>query len=469
MEDAGKIKSLEERVALLEKLVQKLAQENKLLKKENASLKERLGLNSTNSSIPPSKHWKKNKKTQENNKQRKPSGGKLGHTGHSRVPLDISEVDQIELIELPENCLCGGPLWVEEECLRHQVYELPVIKCHVTEYQLQKGCCATCGKKHTAKLPAHVGKGIMGPKLRALAHQMVAEYGLSRRELQRFFATHLNFSMSFGLIYKNEARVVQQLQPIIDQFLKTVQDAEVKHMDETGHRHQGKNHCTWIIANDDTTLIQIEKSRGRKVMYGLLGDKAGIVVSDRYVAYEALDPGNRQICWAHLSRDFNRFSMNSDALISNIGNKLKEQQQALFSQRDAFEQELITKGEWLERSEEIAQKTEALLIFGSLTDPSLRLSGFCKRLLKSFDALWTFTLREDVAPTNNLAERGLRRAVIWRKKYFSTRSESGKQFVASSLSLLSTARKRGLNFFEWLHELIREHDPPEWVEKATVT
>ena len=86
-------------------------------------------------------------------------------------------------------------------------------------------------------------------------------------------------------------------------------------------------------------------------------------------------------------------------------------------------------------------------------------------MLKSFDALWTFTLREDVAPTNNLAERGLRRAVIWRKKYFSTRSESGKQFVASSLSILSTARKRGLNFFEWLHELIREHAPPE-VEKA---
>ncbi len=180
MQDADKIKLLEEKVALLEKIVQQLIQENTalkkenaLLKKENASLKERLGLNSTNSSIPPAKDWKKNKKTQES-KPRKPSGGKPGHTGHSRVPLDISAVDKIESVELPENCVCGGPLWVEEEYLRHQVYELPVIKCHLTDYQPQKGYCAACGKKHTAKLPEHVSKGIMGPKLRALAHQMVA-------------------------------------------------------------------------------------------------------------------------------------------------------------------------------------------------------------------------------------------------------------------------------------------------------
>lgn len=259
MQDADKIKLLEEKVAFLEKLVQQLVQENATLKKENASLKERLGLNSTNSSLPPSKDWKKNKKVEEA-KPHKPSGGKLGHQGHFRTLLDVSEVDQIQPVRLPENCQCGGALWVEDELIRHQVYELPVIKCHVTEYQFEKGYCASCGKKHVAKLPENVGKGIMGPKLRALTHQMVAEYGLSRRELQRFLATHLNFSVSSGLIYKNEARVVEQLKPIMESLLKTVQSAEVKHMDETGHRHQGKNHYAWIIANENTAVIQIEPS-----------------------------------------------------------------------------------------------------------------------------------------------------------------------------------------------------------------
>lgn len=470
MNDADRIKFLEEKVDSLEKLVHHLLNQNTALKKEsialkkeNASLKERLGLNSTNSSIPPSKDWKKSKKVEET-KSKKPSGGKVGHEGHFRMLLDVSKVDQVESVPLPEKCPCGGALWVEEEYARHQVYELPEIRCHVTEYQLQKGCCASCGKKHIAKLPEQVSTGIMGVKLRALAYQMVSEYGLSRRELQRFLATHLGFSISSGLIYKNEAHFVEELQPVIDHFLKQLQEAEVKNLDETGHRHQCQNHYSWIIANDEVTVIRIEKSRGRKVMYVLLGGKKGVVVSDRYVAYEALDPGNRQVCWAHLSRDFNRFSMSTDPVISTIGKRLKEQQEALFSQRDAFKKKLITNSEWRESTEEISNKVEMLLVIGSLTDPSLRLSGFCKKLLKYFDALWTFTLREDVPPTNNLAERGLRRAVIWRKKYFSTRSESGKQFVAISLSILSTAKKRGLNFFEWLQELLREHGPPEPME-----
>ena len=109
MQDADKIKLLEEKVAFLEKLVQQLVQqlvqENATLKKENASLKERLGLNSTNSSLPPSKDWKKNKKVEEA-KPHKPSGGKLGHQGHFRTLLDVSEVDQIQPVRLPENCQC---------------------------------------------------------------------------------------------------------------------------------------------------------------------------------------------------------------------------------------------------------------------------------------------------------------------------------------------------------------------------
>ena len=76
-------------------------------------------------------------------------------------------------------------------------------------------------------------------------------------------------------------------------------------------------------------------------MYELLAGKPGIVVSDRYVAYEGLEAGNRQICWAHLSRDFNRFSLKADHLISTIGDRLKEQQHDLFFQKNAFEKGLI--------------------------------------------------------------------------------------------------------------------------------
>lgn len=51
-----------------------------------------------------------------------------------------------------------------------------------------------------------------------------------------------------------------------------------------------------------------------------------------------------------------------------------------------------------------------------LANGSDKLSGLCDRLLKDFNKLWTFTKIDGMEPTNNLAERDLRKLVIWRKK-----------------------------------------------------
>jgi hypothetical protein len=38
---------------------------------------------------------------------------------------------------------------------------------------------------------------------------------------------------------------------------------------------------------------------------GLIGDDfAGVVGSDRFTAYNSLEPERRQVCWSHLRRDF---------------------------------------------------------------------------------------------------------------------------------------------------------------------
>ncbi|WP_320109848.1 IS66 family transposase [Wolbachia endosymbiont (group A) of Icerya purchasi] len=46
------------------------------------------------------------------------------------------------------------------------------------------------------------------------------------------------------------------------------------------------------------------KLRGKKVLKGLLPEYDGIVVSDRYDAYNYFNRESRQICWAHLARDW---------------------------------------------------------------------------------------------------------------------------------------------------------------------
>ena len=57
-------------------------------------------------------------------------------------------------------------------------------------------------------------------------------------------------------------------------------------------------------------------------------------------------------------------------------------------------------------------------------------------------------LRRRVEPAKNDAERTLRKAVIWRKTSLSAHSEAGSRFVERILTLVGTARRRGLSILE---------------------
>jgi Transposase IS66 family len=83
--------------------------------------------------------------------------------------------------------------------------------------------------------------------------------------------------------------------------------------------------------------------------------------------------------------------------------------------------------------------------------------GLCKELVEHREHLWTFVAVEDIEPTNNAAERALRRAVIWRKLSSGTQSASGSRFVEQMLTVIETARRRGRNVFAWLTEAVQAH------------
>jgi transposase len=187
------------------KRMETLEAECKRLSIENTQLKERLNNNSSNSSTPPSKSQKKKK----NNRQSsgKASGGQAGHKGHYRALLPSHEVDTFEKCRLPKNCICGGAIKLSDDYQRHQVYELPVLKLQVTEYQLQKGCCKTCSQRHVASLPVGVTWGIIGPRLTGFMSELVTKYGLSRREQKAFLEEQFQFSISLGTVF-NKQKIV---------------------------------------------------------------------------------------------------------------------------------------------------------------------------------------------------------------------------------------------------------------------
>ena len=79
-------------------------------------------------------------------------------------------------------------------------------------------------------------------------------------------------------------------------------------------------------------------------------------------------------------------------------------------------------------------------------------SGSCANMLKHWDAMWTFVDTEGVDPTNNHAERELRRLVLWRKRCFGSQSDRGDRFVERMMTVTHTLRKQQHNVLDFLQQ-----------------
>lgn len=444
-------------IRLLQGALSDLSKKVELLAAENRDLKERLNGNSSNSSLPPSKDIKKKKKQNGHKPSGKRSGGQPGHKGYYRELLASEAVDSIEQCALPKQCVCGGEIHSTGEYLRHQVYELPKLKLQVTEYQLEKGCCENCRTNQIASLPEGISWGITGPRLTSFMSELVTKYGLSRREQRKFLKEQLDFELSLGTVFNKQKVVNAALEAPVSELLPIVKESNSVYVDETGHNRDGKSQWLWGIVSMTAGYFSIEASRGKKVLKDMLSDFKNTIVSDRYSAYEYFDSSQRQLCWAHLKRDFTKLSEKEDKTIARIGRELLENEGKLFKIWHEFKSEQISREELLKKAKPIRQRVGELLEQGSYTAPELKASRMCKNLLKNFYALWTFLETEGVEPTNNHAERSLRPSVIWRKKYFCTRSDYGSQYVARSASIQATCKLQGKSSFNFLCEVMHNH------------
>ena len=449
------IRLLLDKLDILSKRLDILGSENKRLILENAQLKERLNINSLNSSLPPSKSLKKKKNNRTSSG--KSSGGQKGHKGHHRELLPSNQVDSIENCKLPTHCLCGGRIKLSGGYVRHQVHELPVLKLKVTEYQLQKGCCEHCDQTQVACLPLGVTWGMTGPRLTSFMSDLVTRFGLSRREQQLFLKEHFQFCISLGSVFNKQKIVNGAMKSPVEELLPIIKESKCVHSDETGHNRDGKNQWMWGFVSHTAAFFSIQASRGKKVLDAMMGDFKNIIVSDRYAAYNVFDSSQRQICWAHLKRDFTKLSEKNNEIIARIGKKLLTCESTLFTIWHEFKTEKITRDELLLQAKPIRKCVGELLEQGSYTDPALRAVRFCKNLLEKFNALWTFLEIEGIEPTNNHAERSLRPAVIWRKKYFCTRSDYGTEYVARSASINMTCKLQKKSSFNFLCGLLQNN------------
>jgi transposase len=182
---------------------------------------------------------------------------------------------------------------------------------------------------------------------------------------------------------------------------------------------------------------------------------SGVLVSDRYSVYSYVGEHARQLCWAHLLREFERMAERSGAS-GRVGRGLRTVAKEVFGDWHARERGAIDDEEWARRMGVLRQRAREWLEQGARFDvraheksERTRTKRTCGELLKVEPALWTFVGRADVPLTNNAAERALRHAVLWRRASFGSQSEDGAEAVARLLTVVMTRRAQGQSAYEY--------------------
>jgi transposase len=425
--------------------------------------------NSRNSSVAPSADTAmsrqerralaraKTKELLKKDGERRKAGGQPGHRGAGRELLSEDQMKEIRH-HYPSECTGCGHEFAEVEKVprwgagRHQVAELPPITVEYIEHRTQALRCPGC-KKRTRGTLGVLGESAFGPMLQAALVTLTARNRVSRRDLSELAGELFGVRISTGAIDEICQRASTLLAGPHERLTSEVLASGAINVDETGWFLAGENRSMWTAATEEAAIFRIVADRHRDRLIELLGPEfEGIVTSDRWWAYDHLDPEQRQACWSHLQRDF-RFHSEGLALQKTFGQAGLDLTGRVFKTWHAFTEHQDRERLILEMKP-IQDELLALLQHAAQNSKRHRLHRrFANNLLKIWPALWTFLTIDGVTPTNNAAERALRGPVIHRKLSHGNQSEDGERFTERSLSASITCRLQHRSLLTYLREL----------------
>jgi len=459
--------------ASVKKLVEEMAQHIGQLEKKLAELEaqqqqllEKINRTSKNSSVPPSSDPPSAPKSQRKRKSGKKRGGQPGHEGHSRSLYSVEQCESVTN-HYPENCVCcGGKLGGEDaNPYRHQIVEIPPVSPIVVEHRLHQLMCQQCGSLTRAELPNEVDPSGYGPRVVAMVALLSGLYRHSQRMVQSAMQDLFKISMSLGTVNSLRQEASNAVADSVELAHEYVQQQPVVGADETsweqgnadGSNATGIKAWLWVAATPLVTYFQVILSRSTEAAQNLLGASfGGILTSDRHGGYNWVDLKRRQLCWAHLKREFIKIS-ERPGVAGHLGEALVKQQEKLFELWHRVRDGTLARQEFQNSVPEIREQLITVLLEGANYEigthektPLAKTVRTCRQLLKVEPAMWLFVTVEGVEPTNNAAERAIRPAVLWRRTSFGTQSQGGSAFVARMLTVVTTLKSQQRNILEYM-------------------
>jgi transposase len=444
-------------------LVASLRAEIVSLRAEVAELRRRLGLDSSNSSKPPSSDGLKKKPRIAGSlrgRSGKPSGGQKGHQGGTL--RQAADPDAVVRHEARACRHCGSSLDAKSAMgiEKRQVFDIPERPLTVTEHQATIYRCAHCRGVTKAAFPegvvspAQYGERIKAAAIYLNVQQLIPEDRVAQA-LSDVFGAALICPASIVAWVGKKARELGQLHDAIGQ---RVAAAKVRHLDETGYRIACK--LCWLHTTSSLlfTFYRAGEKRG-DIPRDLRG---GVVVHDHFLPYRGMDAVDHAFCNAHILRELQALiEFEKEAWAEQIRDMLLDANAAVNKAREAGATALPP-----ETVEAFVERYWAAVRLGLSFHrqlPKLEKKAGARgrpkqreghNLLERLKTFKTETLRFmtdfDVPFTNNLAEQDLRMMKVKMKISGSFRTLEGAQTFATLRSVVSTARKQGHNILQIL-------------------
>jgi transposase len=425
-----------------------------------AELEAKLDQNSSNSSKPPSSDGPQVKPAPPKSPSGKKRGGQPGHAKHERVILPPDEVFDHK----PSRCRgCDTTLTGDDPApIIDQVVDLPVKLRHVVHHRRHTLECRCCGIRTTAKAPEVVSG--FGPKLTAAVAYFSGVGRMSKRTIRVLLADLCGIPLSLGSVSQLEQTVSRSLAASHQAAHEHVQGLDAN-VDETGWK-QGKSKAwLWVAVTNSLTVFLIRPKRNRAAFDDLAGPKPGVLTTDRFPVYTHLSGRRRQVCWAHLRRDFQAMIDRQNAG-SEIGQDLRLHADILFEHWQHVRDGTRSR-RWFRRTHVSWLRDEVKdLLKSGTASACAKTAGMCREILAVEESLWTFARRDGVEPTNNAAERAVRHAVCWRKTSYGTDSERGSRFVERILTVVATCRQQNRNILDFLIQTLNHQNPSLLTKQA---
>lgn len=446
---------LDEMTPAVRAFVQALLAENAALRQRVEELERRLGMNSGNSSRPPSSDGPEQQPVKPaKGTSGKKRGGQFGHPKRTRPLIPTADCDHVEHHRAAMCAECGTKLSGDDpNPQRHQVTEIPPVKPIVTEHQIHTLECPECGCCCRGRLPPTVPRGGFGPGVVAVVTLLSSFGRLSQRVIASLLRDLFGLEIADGQISRLQSIGRRAMQAGYDEIVADIRNSAAVNIDETGWRENGRKAWLWTVVGRLGTRFAVRRSRSRAMATDLLGDDfPGVVVSDRYSAYSHLEDHRHQFCWAHLLRDFQAM-IDRGAGAAVIGTRLKDAGQQLIHHWNRLQSRQIRRATFDGYYRRLQSEILDALHDGSQCDDA-RTAETCRRLSNECYSLFVFVHHEGVPPTNNAAEQALRKSVIFRKLSFGTEKQTGSRNLPVILSVIETCRRLGQRPLDYIHNTV---------------